>query len=558
MPNGWFDWVGPFWKLPDAYALQHQSLDAYLFIRYLRVAATISFVSLCITWPILFPVNATGGKGLGQLERLGYSNVDIDSKPNYLYAHVFVGWAVYLFVMYTITRECIFYINLRQTFLLSPFYGNRLSARVVLFTNVPADYLDEGRLRAMYPGVVRRVWIAGDTKELDELVGERDKTALKLEGAEVKLIKLVNKTRNKALKKGGDDAARAPEADADAETANVVSRWIPDKKRPSHRLGFLGLFGKKVDTIEWGRDELHQGVPKAEAAQAEFVGGNFKKIGAVFIEFETQADAEAAYQTVTHHTPLHMCPKVIGVRPDEVVWSNLSLPWWQKVIRRYAVLGFIIALIVFWAIPVAIVGIISQVKTLENLPGLGWIKDIPKVILGVVSGLLPSVALAILMSLVPVIMRWCGKLSGLSTLSQIELFTQNAYFCFQVIQVFLVATIASSASTAIIQIANEPKKVFSILSEALPTSANLYISYFMVQGITIATGVLTQVVGMVIFRVLYKFLAGTPRALYTKWTTLAGVLWGSLLPVITNLVVIRKFLCDTDSTHERFANPAFF
>lgn len=42
-----------------------------------------------------------------------------------------------------ITRESIFYINLRQAYLMSPFYTSRMSSRTVLFTSVPEDYMDE-------------------------------------------------------------------------------------------------------------------------------------------------------------------------------------------------------------------------------------------------------------------------------------------------------------------------------------------------------------------------------------------------------------------------------
>lgn len=137
-------------------------------------------------------------------------------------------------------------------------------------------------------------------------------------------------------------------------------------------------------------------------------------------------------------------------------------------------------------------------------------------------------------------MRALARLAGCTNLAQVELFTQNAYFFFQVVQVFLIQTLANSASTAIVQIAQDPGKVFDILSSALPTASNFYISYFIVQGLTIATSVLTQVVGCVIFGLLYKFLAGTPRAMYTKWTSLSAILWGSLLPVYTNIVVISE------------------
>lgn len=534
---GIFGWFSTFWKIPDTYALQHQSLDAYLFIRYLRILCAICFVSLCITWPILFPINATGGGGKSQLEILSYSNVDISgSGKNRLYAHTFVAWIVYSFLMYMILRECIFYINVRQAFLLSPTYAKRMSSRTVLFTSVPEEYLDEARLHSLFNDSAKNVWLVGDATDLDKLVEERDETAMKLEKAEVKLLKLVNKARIDAMKKGGN--TDKPPANADPEAGNIAARWIPNKKRPSHRLGPLGLIGKKVDTIEWGREELHKLIPQVDAAQAEFVQGNHKKAPAVFVEFHTQSDAQAAFQTVTHHHALHMAPRYIGVQPNEIVWKSLFIPWWQLFVRRYAVYSFIAVLIIFWAIPVGIIGVIAQVNTLKQLPGLTWLGDIPKPILGVISGLLPSVALSILMSLVPIIMRVCAKLSGTVSLSQTELFTQNAYFVFQVIQVFLIRTMTDTASTAVVQIIQNPDGVFDLLSSSLPTSSNFYISYFIVQGLTIATNVLTQVVGCIVFRILYKFLASTPRAMYTKWTTLSSLSWGSLLPVYTNIAVI--------------------
>ncbi|KAK7420068.1 phosphate metabolism protein 7 [Neonectria punicea] len=537
LSGGLFGWFGTFWKIPDAYALQHQSLDAYLFIRYLRVCCTICFVSLCITWPILFPVNATGGGGQEQLEILSYSNIDIKMQKNRLYAHVFVAYLVYGFLMYTILRECIFYINVRQAFLLSPTYSKRISSKTVLFTSVPEDFLDEARIRNLFNDSVKNVWLVGDATELEKTVKERDDVAMKLEKGEVKLLKLVNKERNNAIKKGGQEAEKSPTTN-DPESGSVAARWIPKNKRPSHRLGPLGLIGKKVDTIEWGREELTTLIPKAEAEQVEFLSGKAKKAPAVFVEFHTQSDAQAAFQTVAHHQALRMSPRYIGVKPNEVVWSSLFIPWWQLFVRRYIVYGFIAVMIIFWAVPVGIVGIISQVSTLQKLPGLTWISDIPSSILGVISGLLPSVALAILMSLVPVIMRLCAKKAGVVSVSEAELFTQNAYFVFQVVQVFLIRTITDTAAGAIVDIVQDPGSVFEVLSSSLPTSSNFYISYFIVQGLTVATSVLTQVVGCFIFRIMYKFLAGTPRAMYTKWTTLSSLSWGSLLPVYTNIAVI--------------------
>lgn len=308
--------------------------------------------------------------------------------------------------MYMIMRECIFYINLRQAFLLSPFYADRISSRTVLFTSVPDPYLNEAILRKVFGASVKNVWITSDTKEVDELVGDRDKAAMRLEKAEVKLIKLANKARQEAIKKGAsaEEADKAPIV-GDAESGSLAARWVPEKKRPTHRLGPLGLVGKKVDTINWCRTELERLIPEVDAAQAKYRAGGYKKIPGVFIEFRTQADAEGASQILAHHQGLHMTPKFVGIRPGEVIWKSLAIPWWQKVIRRYLVVAFIAAMILFWAIPVAFVGLVSNIEALAKISWLTWLNDIPDVIMGVVTGLLPSVLLSILMSLVPIVMR---------------------------------------------------------------------------------------------------------------------------------------------------------
>ncbi|GJD00774.1 DUF221 domain-containing protein [Colletotrichum higginsianum] len=530
--------IAGVYLIPDIYALKHQSLDSYLFLRFLRICATICLVGLIMTWPVLFPVNATGGGTAQQLDILTYSNIDVtvSSGLNRLYAHALIGWLFYGFVMYLIMRECIFYINLRQAFLLSPTYAKRISSRTVLFTSVPDAYLDEAKFKKLFSESIKRVWITGDTEKLDELVEERDKVAMKLEKAQVKLIKLANAARLKAVKNGAS-ADKTPSAQ-DTESGDAAARWIPQKKRPTHRLGLLGLIGRKVDTIEWCRAELQRLIPAVDAAQADYRAGKYKKIPAVFAEFYTQSDAQAAFQVTTHHQALQMTPKYIGIQPTEVIWKSLRVSWWQKVVRRYAVIAFIAALIIFWAIPVTLVGIISQVSYLEKVSFLTWLQKIPDVIMGVVSGLLPSVALAVLMSLVPVIMRLCAKLSGEPSDSRVELFTQNAYYWFQLIQVFLITTISGSAIATIQAIAENPGSIFGTLSTALPKSYSFYISYFIVQGITLAVGVLTQVVAFAIFVAVLKFLTNTPRALYQKWSTLAAISWGSVLPVYTTIAVI--------------------
>ncbi len=307
LPSGWFNWIGPFWKIPDTYALQHQSLDAYLFLRFLRITVVIMFVGSCITMPVLFPLYATGHAGNVQLDLLSMSNLDktVSSDKYRYYGSCFCGWLFFGFVLFLVARESIYYINLRQAFLLSPVYANRISARTVLFTSVPKSYLDEAKLRKVFGDSVVRVWLTGDTTKVDELVEERDKTAYVLESAEVKLIKLANGERLKALKKGGRNPDEEPIGNGDAESGSLAARWIPTKKRPTHRLGKFGLYGKKVDSINWSRARLETLIGETEAAQIAYRNGETELVGGVFIEFARQSDAQVAFQTLSHHQALH-------------------------------------------------------------------------------------------------------------------------------------------------------------------------------------------------------------------------------------------------------------
>ena len=94
MSSGFVGWIKDFMKIPDTYVLNHQSIDGYLLLRYLRISTIICLVGCCITFPILFPVDATGGVGNAQLNAVTIQNIVSPDSPR-LYAHVFVAWAFF-------------------------------------------------------------------------------------------------------------------------------------------------------------------------------------------------------------------------------------------------------------------------------------------------------------------------------------------------------------------------------------------------------------------------------------------------------------------------------
>ncbi|CAG8405881.1 unnamed protein product [Penicillium salamii] len=526
LPSGWVNWLGTFLKIEDNHVLHHSSLDGYLFLRFLRVLAATCLTGCLITWPILLPLHATGGNGNTELDMLSFSNV---ANPHRYFANATVACVYFTFVFYVVVRESMYYANLRQAYLNSPAYASRMSSRTVLFMSVPDAYKNQEKIQQVFGDSIRRMWITSDCKKLDKMVNERDKLAEKLETAETKLIRRANKVRRQELKK-----EFSIDTCLDCESSNPA--WSHKVKRPTHRLKF---FGKKVDSVHWYRAELKKKIEEVAILQNKHQKNEATQLSAIFVEFNSQADAQVALQTLSHHQPFHMTPRFIGISPREVVWSALNLSWWQRIVRRFAVQGFLAALVIFWSFPAALVGAISNITYICGIiTPLKFIMSLPDVIKGAIEGLLPSAALAALMSLVPIICRVCARRAGVPSKARVELFTQSAHFVFQVVQVFLVTTLTSAASAATAQIIQNPLSIKDLLAENLPKATNFYISYFILQGLTMSSMALVQIMSALVFKFVTTFFAYSPRRLFQRWAELGSLSWGNVFPVFTNMAVI--------------------
>ena len=140
------------------------------------------------------------------------------------------------------------------------------------------------------------------------------------------------------------------------------------------------------------------------------------------------------------------------------------------------------------------------------------------------------------------------------TLSQVELRTQGWYFAFQVVQVFLITTFSSGASTVASkylvkypnhkltrcseQIWDDPTQAPTLLAENLPTASTFYLSFFVLQGIAVTASTIFQIVPFLVFNILAPYLDTTPRKKYERWITLSSLSWGDTYPKFTLFAII--------------------
>lgn len=324
--------------------------------------------------------------------------------------------------------------------------------------------------------------------------------------------------------------------------------YIRPKDRDTMRLPIFGwswmpsiwLLGKKVDTIDHCRKEVARLNLEIEIDQQH--PERFPLMNSAFIQFNNQVAAHMACQAVSHHLPKQMAPRVVEISPDDVIWDNMSIKWWERYLRTFGIITLVCAMVVGWAFPVAFTGLLSQLSYLEGaFTWLSWLGDLPDWFISACQGILPALCLAILMALLPLILRFLSRAQGISTGMSIELTVQNYYFAFLFVQLFLVVTIASSFSTIIDRITDVTSWP-ELLASNIPKSSNYFFSYMILQAMSVSAGALVQIFSLVSWFILAPLLDSTARKKWARTTNLNQMQWGTFFPVYTTLASIGKIL----------------
>jgi hypothetical protein len=261
-----------------------------------------------------------------------------------------------------------------------------------------------------------------------------------------------------------------------------------------------------------------------------------KLLPCAFVQFSSALEAQIALRTRHHDKLMKVTPRCIDTPVREIIWNNLGLRWWQVLARRILAQLVSVSLIVFWSFPVALVTAMTNVDAI--LPSLHWQEKVPEVTQNALRGLVPSLLLSLLMALPPRIITRLGRFSGLVTLAGIENYVQNYYFCFRIVQIFLVAALGSTASSMIVQIYKDPSSTATILAKRLPGASNFYFSYLIVQGFSESAFVLLNVGGLFSRYLLARMLDDTPRKKTRRRRGSFEISSGTVFAICSSLVVI--------------------
>lgn len=218
---------------------------------------------------------------------------------------------------------------------------------------------------------------------MPQVYNDRLNACNKLESAETTLLKTAAKIQAKKVKKlaknpDASDNAQGQESPGVEHDLSLADQLVPRDQRPTHRLplGFLPfslpLIGKKVDSIDWAKEEIertNEELNKMQKVLAKEVDSTTKNsrlfnmslremiqeldkqtyppLNSAFILFNNQMAAHMAVRLLTHHEPYRMTKKYIDVAPEDIVWSNLSMNPYEAQVRTLISYGITAALVSF-------------------------------------------------------------------------------------------------------------------------------------------------------------------------------------------------------------------
>lgn len=516
-----FAWIREAITSSEDDVISMSGVDSAVYLVFLSTALGILILSGIVLLLVLLPVAATDNNlklsansstsngTFNDLDKLSMGNVKANSER--LWAFLIATYWV-SFVTYYLSWKAYKHVSgLRAAALKSP--DVKVEQFAVLVRDIPA--VPEGKTRkeqvdsyfkGIYPDTFYRSMVVTDIKRVTKIW-------VKLEGYKKKLAR------------------------AEAIYEQSKTTGSPEGKRPMNKTGFLGLVGKKVDSIEYYNEKINELIPKLEAEQK--VTLREKQQASALVFFTSRVTAAAAGQSL-HDQMVDSWTVIDAPEPRQIIWKNLLIKFYSREIRQYVVYIIVALTILFYMIPI---GLISAVTTLKNLVKyLSFLKPIVEIVAikTVLEAYLPQLALIIFLALLPKLLLYLSKAEGIPSQSHAVRAASGKYFYFTILNVFIGVTVGATLFDTFKTIEDQPKEIVSILAKSLPSNATFFLTFVALKFFVGYGLELSRIVPLIIFHLKRKYLCKTETEVKEAWAP--GDL-GYVSRVPGDLLIITIVLC---------------
>ncbi|AQK86100.1 CSC1-like protein [Zea mays] len=320
------NWMPAALKMPEPELIEHAGLDSAVYVRIYLLGLKIFVPIALLAFAVLVPVNWTSGtleneKGLSydQIDKLSISNLGKGSKR--FWAHIAMSYVFTFWTFFVLYHEYKVVTTMRLRFLANQ--NRRPDQYTVLVRNVPPDPDESVSEHVEHFFAVNHRdhylshQIVYNANHLSGLVEKK-------KGLQNWLIYYENKhAKNPA-------------------------------KRPKIKTGLWGLWGQRVDAIEYYQKEIEDLCKQEDEERQKVVNDPNYIMPAAFVSFKTQWGAAVCAQTQQTSNPTVWLTEW-APEPRDVFWANLAIPFVELSVRRLIVAVAFFFLTFFFMIPIAIV-----------------------------------------------------------------------------------------------------------------------------------------------------------------------------------------------------------
>ncbi|KAF5735004.1 hypothetical protein HS088_TW15G00503 [Tripterygium wilfordii] len=478
------NWMPQALKMSETEIINHAGLDSAVFLRIYVLGLKI-FVPITLVALIIFiPVNVSSGTlsflkrelVMSDIDKLSISNVR--PKSERFFFHIGLQYLFTIWTCFMLYMEYDYISSMRLQFLASQ---RRCAEQfTVVVRNIPrvssrsvSDSVDRF-FQTNHPNTYLCHQAVYNANKFAKLVRKRNRVQNWLDYNQLKF-------------------ERHPE------------------KRPTKKTGFLGLWGKRVDSLDYYKQQIKE-LEKRMALERQKILKDPKSILPVsFVSFNSRWGAAVCAQTQQSKNPTLWLTNW-APEPRDVYWRNLAIPFVSLSIRKLIISVAVFALVFFYMIPIAFVQSLANLEGLEKVaPFLRPVIEL-KFIKSFLQGFLPGLALKIFLYILPTILMIMSKIEGYIAHSMLERRAAAKYYYFMLVNVFLGSIITGTAFEQLHAFLHQsPTQIPRTIGVSIPMKATFFITYIMVDGWAGIAGEILRLKPLVIFHLKNMFIVKTER-----------------------------------------------
>lgn len=282
------------------------------------------------------------------------------------------------------------------------------------------------------------------------------------------------------------------------EKAIAFTKFKPEKGTPQTKIGGL-CGGEKVDTIPHFSNEIerlnkeidsmrqsvlsNQMMPEEGADTGKEAAGNNSVSATGVVTFTSLRAKQAAIQCEMNGKK--DCITVFpAADPKGILWNNVTVPLGRQQILALQASCLWIAGILFWAVPVSFVTSIANLSSILESVGVDNVNT-DKFWYGLVSGLLPVIALAILMAVLYMAIVAAGThWIRFKSSPEVDAYTFKWHQLFQFANLWLILMSGSlfNQLDAFLE-SSDLREVLELIVSAVPGASIFFVNIMLVGGL---------------------------------------------------------------------------